>query len=109
MPIYLIRCPHCEAQREVYRSFREMDDLPECCGVPMERVICPSMVMADIQPYQSMITGEYITSRSRHRDHLRAHNCIEVGNEKLPTPGPLKSPPGLKEELVKVVNQKTGG
>jgi len=40
-------------------------------------------VMNDIQPYQSMIDGSMITSRSRHREHLQAHGCIEVGNEKM--------------------------
>ena len=39
------------------------------------------MVMGDIDPYRSMITGEQITSRSRHREHLRDHGCFEVGNE----------------------------
>jgi hypothetical protein len=41
--------------------------------------------MPDIQPYQSMIDGSMITSRSRHREHLQAHGCIEVGNEKMET------------------------
>lgn len=39
-------------------------------------------VMGDISPYNSIITGELITSRSKHREHLRKHNCIEVGSEK---------------------------
>jgi hypothetical protein len=39
------------------------------------------IVMPDIEPYQSMITGEVIQSRSRHREHLREHGCIEIGNE----------------------------
>lgn len=38
-------------------------------------------VMGDIQPYQSMQTGEMITSRSVHRQHLRQHGLIEIGNE----------------------------
>lgn len=38
-------------------------------------------VLGDIQPYKSMITGEMITSRSKHREHLRQHGMIEVGNE----------------------------
>jgi tRNA U34 5-carboxymethylaminomethyl modifying enzyme MnmG/GidA len=42
-------------------------------------------VMNDIQPYQSMIDGRMITSRSEHREHLRANGCIEVGNEKMET------------------------
>ena len=39
------------------------------------------MVMGDIQPYQSMVDGTWITSRSQHREHLRQHGCIEIGNE----------------------------
>lgn len=38
-------------------------------------------VLEDIKPYKSMITGELITSRSKHREHLRQHGMIEVGNE----------------------------
>jgi hypothetical protein len=41
------------------------------------------MVIADIEPYRSMATGEMITSRSKHRDHLKATGCIEVGNEPI--------------------------
>jgi len=39
------------------------------------------IVITDIQPYRSMFTGERIQSRRHHRDHLRAHRLIEVGNE----------------------------
>jgi len=39
-------------------------------------------VMGDIKPYTSVITGETITSRSHHRQHLRDHGAIEVGSEK---------------------------
>jgi len=39
------------------------------------------MVMPDIPEYTSMIDGTRITSRSHHREHLRAHGCIEIGNE----------------------------
>ena len=39
------------------------------------------VVIPDIKPYQSMITGEMITSRSQHREHLKLHGCTEIGNE----------------------------
>lgn len=39
-------------------------------------------IMSDIQPYRSIIDGSVITSRSRHREHLRQHGCIEVGDQK---------------------------
>lgn len=42
-------------------------------------------VIKDIDPYKSMITGERIGSRRQHKDHLKAHGCIEVGNEKMET------------------------
>ena len=65
------------------------------------------MVMPDIKPYRSMIDGREIASRSRHREHLRDHGCIEVGNDSSlskPRP-PLTSPPGLKEKIIRAVNQ----
>ena len=64
-------------------------------------------VMPDIQPYQSMVDGTMITSRSHHRAHLKQHGMIEVGNEvkHLKAYGP-KPPPGLKDALIRVVNEK---
>lgn len=75
-------------EQDIFRSLANYNDLPEHCDKPMQRVICAPMVIADIQPYQSMITGEMITSRSQHRNHLKANGCIEVGNE---TPNPNKT------------------
>lgn len=40
------------------------------------------MIMGDIQPYQSQVTGEMINGRRQHREHLKQHRLIEVGNEK---------------------------
>ena len=41
-------------------------------------------VIGDIEPYQAVGPeyGKVITSRSHHREYLRQHNLIEVGNEK---------------------------
>jgi len=36
------------------------------------------MVMGDIAPYTSMVDGRLITSRSKHREHLREHGMREV-------------------------------
>lgn len=43
-------------------------------------------VIQDIAPYRSMVTGEQITGRRQHREHLRAHGLQEVGNEKPKPP-----------------------
>lgn len=58
------------------------------------------LVMPDIAPYRSTIDGSEITSRSRHREHLRSHNCIEVGNERpAPRPQIFSATHGLRAEL----------
>lgn len=40
-------------------------------------------IVGEIQPYKSMITGEMIDSRAKHREHLKRHGCVELGNEPL--------------------------
>ena len=64
------------------------------------------MVMGDIKPYQSMIDGSIIESRSKHREHLKQHGMIEVGNETkyLNQRKPLESPNGLKRTIAEVAN-----
>ena len=44
-------------------------------------VVNAPMVMNDIQGYRSMQTGEWIGSRSQHREHLKQHRLVEIGNE----------------------------
>ena len=63
------------------------------------------MIIRDVQPYRSTITGEVIGSRSHHREHLRAHGCIEVGNEPIRDRAPLESPPGLGEDIARAYDQ----
>ena len=46
-----------------------------------EPVQTGTMVIEDIKPYQSQITGEWITSRAQHREHLKMHGCVEIGDQ----------------------------
>jgi hypothetical protein len=39
------------------------------------------MVMSDIEGYVSQVDGTWIKSRSHHREHLRQHRMIELGND----------------------------
>lgn len=50
--------------------------------VPKRESMAP-MVMPDIAGYKSMQTGEWIGSRSKHREHLKQHGLIEIGNERV--------------------------
>lgn len=105
--MYRVMCLECEAQQDIYRTFKQMDDLPLCCGKTVRRVICAPMVMTDIQPYRSMVTGEVISSRSQHRAHLKQHGVVEVGNEtKYLQAKPIAPPAGLKETLINVAADK---
>lgn len=106
MPIYTMHCQHCGHEEDIYRSIAKMDeDLPTCCEAKMQRKVVAPMVAADIAPYKSMVTGEMIESRSKHRAHLKQHGLIEVGNEKIKPRGPLKPPPGRKEKLIEIANK----
>jgi hypothetical protein len=39
------------------------------------------MVMSDIEGYVSQVDGTWIKSKSMHRDHLKQHRMIELGND----------------------------
>ena len=71
------------------------------------------MVLKDIQPYRSMVDGSWITSRSQHREHLKKHNCVEVGDQipavLKPKPIPEASPEKRKQLIVSQVNSMTDG
>ena len=56
-------------------------------------------ILPDIQPYQSMADGSMITGRRQHREHLREHNCIEIGNESMENKAPAPVKDTRKEVL----------
>ena len=67
------------------------------------------LIMGDIQPYRSMVDGSMITSRSHHREHLRQHNCIEIGNEQMeskPTQAKDNRKTVLREQLASMTHDQ---
>lgn len=67
--------------------------------------VAAPFVMADIQPYQSMATGEMITGRRQHREHLKSHGLVELGNE-IPKPRPVQRTDVRKEQIARIVYDK---
>jgi hypothetical protein len=61
----------------------EMTFLRENYSAPERSDLPTPMILRDIEPYQNMIDGKMISSRSEHRELLNRHNCIEIGNEKM--------------------------
>ncbi len=58
-------------------------------------------IIGDIKPHRNMVTGEYVTSRSRHKSILREHGLEEVGNENLAKYTPARpQPTGVKESIL---------
>lgn len=55
------------------------------------------------KPYKSMQTGEIIEGRKAHRDHLKSHGLVEMGNEQ-PKSRPIQhDTSGIKQELIRQV------
>ena len=88
------------------RSFVQIDGVLYEKGTEPRDPVAP-LIMPDIPEYTSMIDGTRITSRSRHREHLREHGMYEVGNDssvKNPQYKGQRPPPGLKEKVIRAVN-----
>jgi len=62
------------------------------------------MIMGDISPYRSMVTGEVIGGRAQHREHLREHRLIEIGNETQRSAPPRRDS-GVKQALIDSVRK----
>lgn len=60
-------------------------------------------IVSDIGGYKSMADGSWISSRSEHREHLKRHNCIEIGNE-VPKPREVQLP--SREKRIKVLREQ---
>ena len=80
--------------------------------VPKDEYHAPApethMVMTDIQPYQSMATGELVGGRAQNREHLKRNGLIEVGNEtKYLKNEPKREPAAvLKRRIAEIVNDR---
>lgn len=101
MPIYPCECKACGHYDEPWLPVSEYDKLPECCGQQMARVFTAPFVVEDMKPYKSPIDGQWVTTRSQHRDHMKKHDVVEVGNEKLTRPARKEYKPDkeLKKQL----------
>jgi hypothetical protein len=63
-------------------------------------------IIKDIEPYKGVgIPGNpIIGGRKQHRDAMRAHGLVELGNEKV-TRKPLEAPPGLAQDILRSAQQ----
>jgi hypothetical protein len=92
-----VKCPHCKVDHEEYDPSQYDDrekylaywNLPfegeESDKAWQEKVNMQPReaprVMSDIGGYISQVDGSYIDSRSKHRNHLKQHGMVELGND----------------------------
>ena len=86
-----------KAYRENY-ALIEWKPLPVRTEPTKEQANRGLYFIPDITPYRSPIDGSVIGGRRQHRDHMRAHDVIEVGNEK-PVPFKPKPLPDVREDI----------
>lgn len=104
MPVYPIKC-ECGHTEEVFRTFSEHGTWPDHCGTKMTRYLTPTNVMADMTEYRSPLDGSIVKSRKHHRDHMRKHGVIEVGNEKMEGKKKEYNPQGIRDDIHGAVNE----
>lgn len=107
MPLYRIACDTCAHAEDIFRSVANYNDLPSHCGKIMHRAITAPMVISELQPYKSMVTGEMINGRANHRAHLKQHSLVEIGNEQ-PKQREYRGDHNVKPELIETIKQKLG-
>jgi hypothetical protein len=92
-----VTCPCCKVDHEEYdpKQFDDREKYLAYWNLPFEgpeaeeawkqkqemtRREAP-MVMPDIEGHISMADGQWVSSRSKHRENLKRNNCIEIGND----------------------------
>lgn len=70
-------------------------------------------VVPDIDPYKSMVNGEMITSRSKHREHLTRHGFEEIGKDpalfrpkQLPDVSPQKRKELIRSQIASLTDRQ---
>lgn len=80
--------------------------------VPIEDYVRPDpvapMVMPDIAGYQSMADGSWIGSRSAHREHLKRHGLIEIGNERMEPRRPTVDRESIRRDVIEATRRVLG-
>jgi hypothetical protein len=92
-----VTCPHCKVEHEEYDATQYDDkekylaywnipfntsEAEEAWRQKLEMTPKEApMVMPDIEGHISMADGQWVSSRSKHRENLKRNNCIEIGND----------------------------
>ena len=92
-----VKCPHCKVDHEEYDATQYDDkekylaywNIPfntpqaeEAWQAKLNMTLKEApMVVPDIAGHISMADGQWVGSRSSHRENLKRNNCVEIGND----------------------------
>jgi len=101
-----VTCPHCKVDHEEYdeTQFTDREKYLAYWNLPFEGPEADeawqqkldmqpreaAMVMPDIEGYVSQVDGTWVKSRSHHREHLKQHRMIELGNDYVKQNKPIE-------------------
>lgn len=87
MPLYDCKCPNCGEIEDIWARINEIN--PKCprCSREMERLISPTRIICDIEPYfddnladsKTSPQGQWVKSRQHKRQLLKEQNLREIG------------------------------
>jgi hypothetical protein len=76
MPLYEFACDEHRFTRFLPLARYAEEQICDC-GKPATKLISAPMVIGDIPPYKSPVSGEIISSRSARREDLLRSGCVE--------------------------------
>lgn len=88
MPLYDCSCPKCgDIKEDIWAKVDEIH--PSCpkCGAEMERLLSPTRIICDIQPYfdenladpKKSPHGQWVMSRQDKKSKLKEQGLVECG------------------------------
>ncbi len=86
MPLYLYLCPECGEKDDVWANIDEMQKACDC-GAIMQRLISPTRIQCDIEPYfdenlgdsRKCPNGQWVTSRQDRKRKMKELGLAEIG------------------------------
>lgn len=84
MPTFLAECQKCGLEKEYFEKIANHKKTPRCeCGAKMRQILNAPMIAPSFQPYQAVgMPGKpHVFTKQQHKDLLRRHGKVEVGND----------------------------
>lgn len=113
----MITCPNCQQPVKIVETKKQTDEefflawwTPTIGAEEAKRSwaekqqnirMTAPRVMSDIGGYISQVDGSWIDSRSKHRDHLKRHNMVELGNDvPMTNSNPITADSKARKEMI---------